>query len=61
MTDHNPVPLIGIEDVSRLTGLPVDRAREYLRERGESPMGVLHGRPLWDADTVHQILEDIAT
>lgn len=51
-------PLIDLEDVARLLGLPAARAETFLTLRREFPVATYHGRPLWLSDTVHALVAE---
>jgi len=56
MQESPAAALIGIEEVADALALPPSLARAYLTGRNESPVATYHGRDLWLADTVHDIV-----
>jgi hypothetical protein len=48
--------LIGIEEVAGLLDIRPALARAYLTGKHEPPVATYKGRPLWLADTVHDML-----
>lgn len=51
-----PDSMIDIEEVADILDIPPHQARIYLEARDEPPVAVYHGRALWYADTVQDIL-----
>jgi hypothetical protein len=54
--DISPTPLLGLEDIAGMLQLPPRLARAYLTGKSEPPVATYHGRDLWLADTVHDML-----
>jgi hypothetical protein len=51
-----PAAMVDLDDVAAMLGLPPVLARAYLHGRTDPPVASYHGKPLWLADTVHDIL-----
>jgi hypothetical protein len=54
-----PAALIDLDDVAERLGIPPAFARDYLDGQRDPPVAIYHGKPLWLADTVHDILERV--
>lgn len=59
MSDVAPAPLVGLDDVAAVLGLPPENARAYLEGKGDPPVATYKGMPLWLADTAHDLLGEV--
>ncbi len=57
----DPAPLVDLEEVARLLGLPPASAETFLMLRREFPAATYHGRPLWLSDSVHSLIAERPT
>ena len=48
--------LVDVDEVAQILGIAPHLARSFLESRGEAAVATYHGRPLWLADTVHDVL-----
>lgn len=51
-----PTAMIGEQDAADVLGVPPGTVRAYLTGRNEPPVATYHGRPLWLADTVQDMV-----